>query len=299
MRRVPNFSFLKAFEAAARLGSFTLAGQELNLTQSAISHQVKKLETHLGRQLFLRRNRRVILTPEGTRLQASLSRVFDAIEAACGEVQLEPHSHVLAVHCPPSLAVKWLSPRLPRFMQAHPNITIRLTSGAEPVNLARAHEVDVAISYGVAHKASGLTILPMGKERNVPLCSPSILKPGIPPAQQIRQLPLIDSQLNRVTWPAWFALNELELPEATRLSFDRAALSISAAVDGMGVALESTRLAEREMARGELVEIGADELKEAKVETHFLSYRTSEGGIEKIALFLDWLMSDPAVDAPA
>jgi len=294
MRRVPNFSLLKAFEAAARLNSFTLAGQELNLTQSAISHQVKKLEEHLERRLFLRRNRRVTLTPEGKRLQESLSRVFDAIESACNEVQLAPHSHVLAVHCPPSLAVKWLSSRLPHFMQAHPNITIRLTSGAEPINLARAQEIDIAISYAMTHEAKGISTLAMGKERNVPLCSPSLLKPGRSAADQIRQLPLIDSQLNRVTWPQWFALNRLELPAGTRLSFDRAALCISAAVDGVGVALESIRLAEQEIARGDLVELGAGVFKDIKVETHFLSYRSNESDVEKVALFRDWLMSQSA-----
>ena len=119
MRRVPNFVLLRAFEAAARLESFTLAARELCLTQSAISHQVKELEEYFGRRLFDRRTRRVELTPEGKRLQESLSRVFDVIEAACNEVALAPQSQVLAVYCAPSFAVKWLGPRLPQFMQTH------------------------------------------------------------------------------------------------------------------------------------------------------------------------------------
>jgi DNA-binding transcriptional LysR family regulator len=137
MRRIPNFVLLRAFEAAARLESFTLAASELHLTQSAISHQVKELEQYFGRPLFHRRNRRVETTSEGRRLHESLGRVFDVIEAACAEVTLDPLAQVLAVHCAPSFAVKWLGPRLPEFMQTHPNVTIRLSSDAEPISPAR------------------------------------------------------------------------------------------------------------------------------------------------------------------
>src|SRR6202020_1944430 len=101
MRRIPNFVLLRAFEAAARLESFTLAAEELHLSQSAISHQVKELEEYFGRPLFYRRNRRVETTSEGRRLFDSLGRVFDVIEAACSEVALSPQAQVLAVHCAP------------------------------------------------------------------------------------------------------------------------------------------------------------------------------------------------------
>ena len=114
MRRVPNFVLLRAFEAAARLLSFALAAQELHLTPSAISHQVKELEQYFGRKLFLRHNRRVEPTPEAVRLLESLTRVFDVVEAACAEVALAPQAQVLALHCAPSFAAKWLGPRLER-----------------------------------------------------------------------------------------------------------------------------------------------------------------------------------------
>src|ERR1700761_2771795 len=110
MRRMPNFVLLRTFEAAARLESFTLAAQEQHLTPSAISHQVKELEEYFGRPLFLRRNRRIELTPEAVRLLESLSRVFDVVEAACSEVTLSPDAQVLVVHSAPSFAVKWLGP---------------------------------------------------------------------------------------------------------------------------------------------------------------------------------------------
>lgn len=291
MRKIPNFVLLRAFEAAARLESFTLAAEELHLTQSAISHQIRELEDHFGRQLFLRRNRRVDLTAEGKRLLETLSRVFDAIEVACKEVRLSPKAQVLALHCSPSFAVNWLGPRLPAFMKSHPDITIRMTSSSDPIDLSRMNELDVAISYGAPPKRAAVTVLPLGKERIVPLCSPALIKKGISLGRLIAQLPLIDSPLSQATWAGWFKLNRLEMPDHPRSSFDRAALVIAAAVDQMGVALESTRLAERALKRGELIEFGKREFTAIEQETHFVYFRSSEESLPKIALFRDWLFS--------
>ena len=307
MRRIPNFTALRAFEAAARLESFALAAHELHLTPSAISHQIRELESHFARPLFIRRNRRVEATPEGRRLFESLARVFDALEASCAEVTLAPNEQVLAVHCAPSLAVKWLGPRLPNFMQAHPQITIRLSSGAEPIDLTRVREVDVAISYGAAREAPGIEVTALGLERIGPLCAPALLRGGVGEsasagaanevgvARLLCGLPLIDSQLSRVGWPAWFESHQLQLPTRPRVSFDRAALSISAAADGMGVALESSRLAEREIARGELVELGSDELAPLLRETHFYSQRSNETALDKVVAFRTWLLDQAGV----
>ena len=199
LRKTPNFILLRAFEAAARLESFTLAALELHLTPSTISHQVRELEEYFGRPLFLRRNRRVELTPEGRRLFDSLARVFDVIEAACREVVLAPQSEVLAVYCPPSLATQWLGPRLPLFMQAHPEINIRLTSGAEAIDLTRVQEVDVALSYGTPPSRAGMVCAPLGQERVVPLCAPGLLRAGVPEQVLIGELVLIDSLLSNVS----------------------------------------------------------------------------------------------------
>lgn len=296
MRRIPNFVLLRSFESASRLESFTLAAAELHLTPSAISHQVRELEDYFGRPLFIRRNRRVEPTAEGRRLLDSLARVFDVIEAACNEVALSPQAQVLALHCPPSFAAKWLGPRLPDFMQAYPEITIRLTSGAEAIDLTRVQEVDVAIAYGAKLERPGVVCVPLGLERIVPLCAPSLLKPDRPVARQMAELVLIDSQLSGITWSKWFELNKLALPSRPRPSFDRAALSISAAVDGVGVALESVRLAEREIERGELVEIGKDEFMPLEQATHFISYRSNEWQINKVKSFREWLFKSAQVD---
>lgn len=297
LRKIPNFVLLRAFEAAARLESFTLAAAELHLTPSTISHQMRELEAHFGRPLFLRRNRRVELTSEGRRLFESLARVFDVIEAACREVSLAPQAEVLALHCPPSLATQWLGPRLSLFMQAHPEINIRLTSGAEPIDLTRVQEVDVAISYGMPPQRAGVVCTPLGAERVVPLCSPRLLRPGISPGQLLTEVVLIDSLLSDIGWPRWFALNGLALPSRPRPSFDRASLAISAAVDGVGVALESSRLAERELQRGELLELGQGVFKPLEQTIHHLSYRTGERQRPKVRIFRDWLLQTAGLSA--
>ena len=289
MRKIPNFVLLRAFEAAARLQSFALAAHELHLTPSAISHQVKELEESFGKPLFLRSHRRVEATLEGRRLYESLTRVLDALEACCSEVNLAPQGQVLALHCSPSFAAKWLGPRLKQFVEQHSGITIRLSTGAEPVDLTQARELDLAISYGHALQRPGVEVVSLGKERIVPLCAPS-LKAGKKPWRLfLSEATLIDSQLSRVTWRDWFAVNGMDLPERARQSFDRAALSISAAVDGMGIALESTRFAEKELARGDLIEVGPTVFKQIVRDTHFLSYRSNEEKTSKVKSFKTWL----------
>ena len=294
---MPNDVLLRAFEAAARLESFTLAAQELHHTQSAISHQIRELEDYFGKSLFLRKNRKVEPTAEGRRLLDSLSRVFDVIEAACNEVTLAPSSQVLALHCSPSFAAKWLSPRLPEFIKDNPDITIRLTSGAEPIDLLRNQEIDIAISYQFSHEGPGITSLSLGEEKIVPLCAPELIDASIPVEELMSKLTLIESSLNHHTWEKWFEIHHLKNPSTRKMSFDRAALSVSAAVDGIGAVLESVRFAERELSRGELVELGQGIFLPTIDRTHFLSFKSNTKNSPKIKLFKEWLCSKAGVTA--
>lgn len=289
MRRIPSFTLLRTFEAAARLESFALASKELHLTPSAVSHQVKQLEQYFDCALFVRRNRRVELTAAGRRLSLSLARVMDALEASCSEVALAPSEQVLTVHCAPSFAVNCLGPRLAQFMRAQSGITIRLTTGAEPLDLTEAREVDIAISYGYVTQRAGIDVIPLGVERIAPLCAPGLLQDQSPEVL-IGSATLIDSQLSQVNWRDWFVLNKMTLPSRPRPSFDRAALAIGAAVNGLGIVLESARLAEREMAKGELVELAPERFQAFLRETHFFSQRAQDRSSEKIRLFRNWLL---------
>jgi LysR family glycine cleavage system transcriptional activator len=289
MRNIPPLARLRAFEAAARLQSFTLAAQELHLTASAISHQMRDLEKYFGRALFERRHRQVQTTLEGQRLFESLDRLFTALEASCAEVRLASHDAVLAVHCAPSLALKWLGPSLPLFVAQHPGINIRLTTGAEPVQLHVVRDIDVAIAYGEARSGPGLEVFSLGDEHIAALVAPHLLQPQERPEQALLRLPLIDSQLSPVGWSAFFRRLDLDLPVRPRPSFDRAAMAIAAAVDGMGVALESTRLAAREIERGELVVLPVPQGQGILRPVHFVSVRLSERTRGPTAAFVTWL----------
>ena len=293
MRRFPSLTRLRTFEVAARLQSFALAADELSLTASAVSHQIRDLEQHFGRSLFDRRNRRVHTTLEGQRLYQSLSRVFDALEAACAEVALPAQDQVLAVHSAPSLAIKWLGPRLAEFLAGHPTLNVRLTTGAEALDLGIVREVDVTLSYGSPPaERPGVETIGLAEERIAPLVAPRLLPEGLPAAALVQRLALIDSTLSPLTWPQWFERQGLTLPGRPRTAFDRAAMAIAAATDGLGIALESTRLAQRELERGELVELGAHEFEARTQQVHFLSVRHSDRHKPAISAFVDWVLQE-------
>jgi DNA-binding transcriptional LysR family regulator len=291
MRKIPSLGRLRTFEMAARLQSFSLAAQALSLTPSAVSHQIRDLERHFGRPLFERSHRRVQTTAEGRRLYENLARIFDALEAVCDEVALPAGDEVLAVHCAPSLAIKWLGPRLPAFLAAHPALNVRLTTGAEPLDLGAVREVDVALTYGQPPaERRGVEVTTLGTELIALLVAPVLVTGTAPPAELVQRLPLIDSTLSPVTWPQWFLRQGLPLPARPRPAFDRAAMAIAAAVDGLGLALESTRLAARELERGELVEVGAQAFEPITREVHFLSIRRGERQRPAVRAFVDWVL---------
>ena len=295
MRRIPSFFALRAFEAAARLGGFSLAGAELHLTPSAVSHQIRALERHFGRALFVRGNRQVTLTADGERLLAGLAHAFDAIEAACAELTAPAAAETLSVHCAPSFASKWLGPRLPAFFQAHPAIGIRLSSGAGPYDLMRHEETDVLISYGAPPDRQGLATEPLGSEEVAALCAPEVARRALAEDGSLNGLALLESSVSPVRWGEWFALNAIDAPRARVSSaFDRGALVISAAVQGLGVALETVRFAEEELAAGQLARLGAGRFESIRREMHFLTYRVSRKPPPKIRAFRDWLIAEAA-----
>ena len=294
MRQIPGLHGLRAFEAAARLGSFLFASEELHLTPSAISHQIRTLEKHFGRPLFIRHNRQVELTLEGHRLFTAITGAFDAIEAACAEfAPRSAKSQRLSLHCAPSFASKWLSSRLTTFMRTHPAINIRVTASADPVDFARQEELDLAIAYGKPPAARGVSAEPLGLELIAALATPHVAsKCDLTKSTTTNATVLIESTVSPVQWSDWFTLNGLSSPKGfERPSFDRGALSVSAAAQGVGFALESTRFAEDELKSGELVRAGGGHLRDVQREMHFLCYRTAQRDLKKIVTFRRWLLA--------
>lgn len=292
MRRIPSFPALRAFEAAARLGSFARASEELHLTPSAVSHQIRALERWFGRALFRRANRQATLTSDGQRLLSGLTDAFDMIERVCAELS-PPLPSSLAVHCTPSFAAKWLGPRLPAFVEIHPGIAIHLSTSADPVDLGRHEEIDILIAYGRPPRGPGLTVESLGPEEIAALCTPAVDQAiGPVGAGTMERFTRLDSSFSPVRWPDWFALNKLPAPAgAAAAAFDRGALVISAAVQGLGVALETLRFARDELEAGQLVRLGADRVESLYRDLHFICYRERDGALEKIQAFRRWLLN--------
>lgn len=293
MRRLPPFPALRAFEAAARLGSFAAAGAELHQTPSAISHQVRALEAFFERPLFVRSVRRVTLNVDGERLLGELSVAFDLIEDACTSLRPTAGRSGLSVHCAPSFASRWLGPRLSRFFRAYPKVTIRLSSSAEPVDLRSNPDIDIDIAYGSPPARAGVAVESLGSEPILPLASPLLFKGSLPMhPRDLAKFTLIDSRLNPVQWADWCKLNGLKLPPGARPSFDRGSLAVAAAADGLGIALETIRFAEVELARGELIAIDGPAFRQIERATHFLCYRKTTEEREQIVVFKQWLASE-------
>ena len=172
--RLPPLNALRAFEAAARHLSFARAAQELHVTPSAISHQIKTLEEHLGLPLFRRLNKMLLLTDEGQALLPGLRAGFEQLADAVASARRCNLRRVLTVSAAPSFAGKWLVPRLDRFRQAQPDIDVRVDASIQLVDFARA-DVDVGIRYGTG-RYPGLHVECLMADEVLPVCSPQLLQ---------------------------------------------------------------------------------------------------------------------------
>src|SRR6202051_4263873 len=171
--RLPSLNGLRAFEAAARHLSFTNAASELNVTQTAISHQIRRLEDELGIRLFIRQNRALPLTPEARDYLPGVRAAFNDLRLATDRLLRRDDDHVLTVSTLASLAAKWLLPRLATFQESHPGIDVRITTSTGLVDF-RSGDVDAAIRYGRGHWAGPGGEWLMADEL-FPVCSPALL----------------------------------------------------------------------------------------------------------------------------
>src|ERR671914_2647593 len=173
LRRLPPLNALKAFEAAARHESFTRAAEELCVTQGAVSHQVKALETELGLKLFTRERQRLIITEQGRGYLAVLRDALDRIALGTERLKQRQTSGVLTVSTSPDFAAKWLVNRLGHFAEAHPDIDLRVSATLHHVDFAR-EEVDLAVRHGDGNWP-GLDVVRLCSEQLFPICSPKLM----------------------------------------------------------------------------------------------------------------------------
>lgn len=292
MAATPPLANLQAFEAVARRRSFALAAAELHLTASAISHQVARLESLLGVRLFERSAHGVRLSATGERYLARVGGALSAIAAASDDLR-QGVGNSLYVHSTPSFASLWLLPRLHAFALANPEISLNLSAAHTHSDFALG-QADVDIRYGVP-QWKDVVIEPLFEERIVPLASPVFIREHrLKRPDQLLEVPLIQSNVSVVQWSDWFAaFTHKHAPERFALRFDRAMMSLDAASQGLGVALESYTIASRHLAEGKLKPILSLD-KAVRVKAHFAVYPARHAKRAPVEAFLSWLHGEAA-----
>ena len=287
MASLPPVTNLQAFEAVARRRSFALAAAELHLTASAISHQVARLESHLGVRLFERSAHGVRISAAGELYLSRVGGALSAIAAATEDLR-QGVSNSLYVHSAPSIASLWLMSRLQAFAQAYPDISLNLSAAHTPSDFELG-QADIDLRYGVPNWPD-LVVEPLFEERIVPLASPAFIQEHrLKRAEHLLGVKLIQSNVSVVQWPDWFAaFTDKRAPDRFAVRFDRAQMSLDAATQGLGVALESVTIAGRHIAERKLRPVFGLE-KAIKIKAHFAVYPARHAKRPPVEAFLSWL----------
>jgi LysR family glycine cleavage system transcriptional activator len=295
--RLPSLNGLCAFEAAARHGGFARAAAELGVTKSALGHRIRRLEEQLGMSLFARQTRGLMLTPEGRAYLPDVRAAFASLRAATDELMQPRQERVLMVSVTPTLAAKWLVPRLAAFYATRPGIEVRISTSMRMVDFPR-ERIDMAIRYGPG-VWPGLRAdrLPM-TEDVFPVCSPALLRGPRPlrtPAD-LASHTLLYVDYQRIEWQLWCDTAGV-LPEVARdmvrqgLTFDIAYMALEAAIDGLGVALGYSPYVEADMAGGRLVAPFSLSLPCSVGFDAYIVCPERSAEAPAISVFRDWLLA--------
>lgn len=282
---LPPLAALRTFEAAARHQNFSRAGEELHITHSAISHQMKALERELGVALFHRRSRGVELTEPGRTLAATMREALDRIARGVAELRVRPH-RALTVSVLPAFATHWLIPRLSDFNRRHPDIDINVRAGQALVNFS-AEDVDLAVRYG-GGKWPGLVTVQLAREDVFPVCSPQFNGGRLPKTlAELAKARLLHTPLQ--PWDEWFrALGLNVVPSRRGMTFSETDLLLHAAIDGLGIALSRRILAQPELDSGRLVRPVRDRVRADRA--YFIVYPAAIEPSPRLQIFRDWLL---------
>ena len=285
--RIPSFSALRGFEAAARLGSFKKAADELALTPSAVSHQVRALEDQLGVRLLERTERGLVITEVGRIYRESLVQALEILHQATAQVR--GHGNARLMLCAlPGLSARWLLPRLAEFHRRHPELEVSVVTAREPDFAASG--ADMLIRYGFGNWP-GLDCDYLLGETLLPVCSPDYLAEAPPletPADLARHT-LIHYQDIPDEWPRWLASAGVAGLRGRRvLELDSRNMVLQAAADGIGIAMGRRPLVDRDLARGVLLAPFDQPLQTP--EGYFLLCRKGEAERGKIGVFRAWLL---------
>lgn len=291
-RRIPPLHWLRAFEAAARHMSFTAAARELNVTQSAVSQQVRLLEAHLGHPLFHRLPRGLQLTERGQAYLPTLREAFERLAAGTAEVFGTAAGQPLTVKVTAGFAALWLAPRLKRFLAAHPEVELSITHSIWPADFALG-SIDLEVRYGTGHWP-GLRADRLTWERLFPVCSPA-LAAGDPPLRTPADLAghtLLHSVGFQDGWPQWLALAGVDgaVDAGRGVHLDTSIMTLALAAEGAGVALARSSFVERELDGGRLV--APFDLVLPTEEAFYVVTPEEPGPHPNAAVFRDWLLQE-------
>ena len=292
-RRLPPLNGLKAFEAAARSESFTRAAEELNVTQGAVSHQVKALEDILGLNLFRRERQRLILTDAGRDYLAVIRDALDQIAVGTERLLQRQESGALTVSTSPDFAAKWLVNRLGHFAEKYPDLDLRVSATTHYVDFAR-DDVDIAIRHGHGNWP-GLDVQRLYSERLFPVCSPKLVtgRNRVTKVADLLKFPLLRLE-DAKNWARLFEAAGVKASVGPGPVLNRASMLIDAAIDGQGIALARTALAAWDLINGRLVRPVDISLRVAN--TYWIVCPKAASNIPKIAIFRDWVRAAVAED---
>ena len=287
--RLPPLGTLAAFEAACRHRSFTRAAAELNLTQAAVSRQIRALEQHLGAQLFERRRHDVALTPEGVRFAAEINPALATIGDATVALK-SGYTEELTVMSELCLAAHWLMPRLSRFQADHTNLSLRILTSSRPID-AQIEKFDVALTYGFS-ESTAFHSEALAPETILAVCSP-VVRAALPKRCSAGQLAagnLIHFEQRGSDWMDWrkfLARFKVKQSRPARLIFNTYNNAIDAAIEGHGTVLGWRHAVDKPLSDGRLVAI--DGLAAASPDPLCAHTPASRSGAAAVQTFIAWL----------
>ena len=278
------------FHAAAKAGSVSKAAVELSVTPSAVTQQIQLLEVQLGTSLIVKSGRRIALTEAGERYFASIRDQVERIAEATDQIRGFRSLMTLNVRATPTLSNKFLLPRLGSLIDAHADLEVRLDGTNEPTDFNK-ESVDVEIRHGDG-RWPGLFVEGLAEENFWPVCAPSYAPTCSLEPKELADHRLIHSVKAQAQWPRWFSLAGVEAPGRWRkVLFDRSHMAIDAAAGGLGIALESTLMTERELADGRLISPVRD-APEIRLVTQWIVCPRDHLRRHKVQLFLEWLRGE-------
>ncbi len=290
IRRLPPLNALRSFEAAARLGSFNQAAEELFVTPSAVSHQVKSLEEFLGLKLFLREKRKVYITIAGEKYLVAVQHALDELDSASRRLMSAPNTSAVTFEAPPAFLNRWLMPRIKDFQTRHPEVELRLSAGVGVAEIDFEHsDLDLAVYFG-DQLPDGVESHLVHRSRIVPVCSPRLLESEpIETLTDLRKQTLIHVSSRRNEWPRLMQQAGVSMTGLEKgLSFSSTQLALGAALEGLGVALSDRALLARELQYGQLVIPVDHELVTGK--SFYLVYPKNRQLTYGMQVFRDWLL---------